>query len=192
MADASNFQNSTFWDPDTTSGVGGWGDPNDDYQTTDGGPADDPTVSYPSPHRLRRNYTPTDSDNPDVLFTSTFTPESQVAMVNDFEGNFVGFHARFEPGSHRSIRYIVGGCIDPLNALWFLLLTDGIEPTQRSFWGLPIDRPCGLCTRPQVVPQWCAPDQCVQPDISNPDISVDPLLMLHHAVRRTSENSLIF
>jgi hypothetical protein len=158
MADASNFQNSTFWDPDTTSGVGGWGDPNDDYQITDGGFADGFIVSYPSPHRLRRNYTPTDPDNPNVLFTSTFTPESQAAMVNNFTGNFVGFQALFQTGSHRSVHLIVGGCVNPLNVLWFLPLTDGIEPTQRSWGCLSIDRPCGLYTRPQVVPQWCVLD----------------------------------
>jgi hypothetical protein len=158
MADAFDFQNSTFWDPDTTSGVGGWGDPNDDYQITDGGFADGFIVSYPSPHRLRRYYTPTPSDNPNELLANAFTPESQVAMVNGFEGNFLGFQARFEPGSHRSVHYIVGGCVNLLNALWFRPLMDRIESTQRPFWCLSIDRPCGLCTRPQVVPQWCAID----------------------------------
>jgi len=149
MADASNFQNSTFWDPDTTSGVGGWGDPNDDGQITDGAFADGFIVSYPSPHRLRRRYTSATSDNPNELLTNTFTPETQVAIVNGFEGSFLGFQARLEPGPHRSIHYIVGGCVNLPNASRLRLLTD---PTQRSFWELPVDRSCRLYTRPQVVP----------------------------------------
>jgi hypothetical protein len=159
MADASNFQNSTFWDPDTTSGVGGWGNPNDDYQITDGGFADGFIVSYPSPHRLRRNYTSTIPGS-NVLWASTFTPESQTAMVNDFKGNFIGFQERFESGSHRSVHSIVGGCVDSLSALWFLPLTDKIKPTQRSLGDLSVDCPCGLYIWPQVVPQWCVLNKC--------------------------------
>jgi len=110
--DASNFENSSFWDPDTTSGVGGWGDPNDDYQITDGAFAADFPVSYPSPHRLRRQYTPIDP-NSTVPLPETFTPESQQAMVNGFVGNFVGFQAFFQSGSHRSIHRIVTGYVNP-------------------------------------------------------------------------------
>jgi len=157
MTDALNFQNSSFWDPDTTSGVGGWGDPNDDDQITDGAFADGFLVSYPSPHRLRRRYTPTTSDNPNELLTNTFAPENQVAIVNGFEGSFIGFQARLEPGPHRSIHYIVGGCVNLLNPSRLRPLTD---PTQRSFWKLSVDRSCRLHTRPQVVPQWCALDHC--------------------------------
>jgi len=150
MADASNFHNSTFWDPDTTSGVGGWGDPNDDDQITDGAFADGFHISYPSPHRLRRRYTPTAPDNPDELFTDEFTPESQVAMVNGFEGDFIGFQARLEPGSHAAIHYIVGGCVNLPNALQLRQLTD---PTQRPAWRLSVHRSCRLHRRPQVVSQ---------------------------------------
>ena len=155
MADASNFQNSTFWDPDTTSGVGGWGDPNDDDQITDGAFADGFIVSYPSPHRLRRRYTPSPSDNPNEILANAFTPESQMALVNGFEGSFLGFQAHLEPGPHRSIHYIVGGCANLLNALWLRPLTD---PTQRPFWKLSEERSCRLHTWPQVVPQWYAPN----------------------------------
>ena len=144
MTDASNFQNSTFWDPDSASGVGGWGDPNDDNQITDGGFADF-LVSYPSPHRIRRLYTPMFPGRPDELSTNEFTPESQVAMVNDFEGNFIGFQTRFESGSHAAVHSIVGGCAKLLNALWFRPLTD---PTQRSCWDLSIDRSCWLLIWP--------------------------------------------
>ena len=139
ITDASNFQNSTFWDPDTTSGVGGWGDPNDDDQITDGAFADDFHVSYPSPHRLRRRYTPTAPGNPDEPLTNEFTPESQAAMVNGFEGDFIGFQARLGPGSHGAIHEIVGGCVNLLSALRLRPLTDH---TQRPWRNLSIDRSC--------------------------------------------------
>jgi len=155
ITDASNFQNSTFWDPDTTSGVGGWGDSNDDDQITDGAFADDFIVSYPSPHRLRRRYTPNNPNNPDELLTTVFTPESQAAMVNGFQGDFIGFQARFAPGSHAAVHDIVGGCVNLPNALRLCPLTD---PTQRPFWKLSVDRSCRLHRRPQVVPQWWVPD----------------------------------
>ena len=139
VTDASNFENSTFWDPDTTSGVGGWGDPNNDNQITDGGFAKDFVLSYPVPHRLRRQYTPIFPGGPATPLMKAFTPESQVAMVNDFEGSFVGFQTKFQSGSHAAVHFIVGGYINLLPALWFCLLTD---PTQRSFWDLSIKRSC--------------------------------------------------
>ena len=160
ITDASNFQNSTFWDPDTTSGVGGWGDPDDDDQITDGAFADDFLLSYPSPHRLRRRYTPTNPSNPDVLLTSEFTPESQVAMVNGFVGDFSGFQAWFAPGSHTAIHFIVGGYVNLRNALRICQLTD---TTQRPFGKLSVERSCRLHRRSQVVPQWWVPDCCAYP-----------------------------
>ena len=124
VTDASNFENSTFWDPDTTSGVGGWGDPNDDYQITSGGFAKDFVLSYPVPHRLRRQYTLMDPDNPGVFLANEFTPESQIAAVNGFAGSFVGFQARIDLGSHLAVHRIVGGYVNLLNALCFHPLTD--------------------------------------------------------------------
>ena len=117
MTDASNFLNSTFWDPDPTSGLGGWGDSNDDHQVTAGAFADDFFLSYPSLHKLRRIYGPTMPEKPGQILTDAFTPESQVAMVNDFVGNFTGFQARFEGGAHGAIHRIVGGCVSFLNTL---------------------------------------------------------------------------
>jgi len=113
MTDASDFENSTFWDPDTISGVGRWGDPNNDYQITDGAFAADFPVSYPSPHRLRRQYTPIDPFS-GVFLPETFTPESQRAMVNGFVADFVGFQAFLQAGSHLSIHRMVTGYANPL------------------------------------------------------------------------------
>ena len=139
VTDASNFQDSTFWDPDTTSGVGGWGNPNDDYQITSGAFAKDFIVSYPVPHRIRRQYTPDLPGGPASPLAKAFTPESQAAMVNGFEGDFVGFQAKFESGSHGAIHIIVGGYVNLLPALWSHPLTD---PTQRSHRVLSIKRSC--------------------------------------------------
>jgi len=109
MADASNFQNSTFWDSDADSGIGGWGDPNDDNQITNGGFANF-TVSYPAYHRIRRQYTPISGAG--VSLAALFTPESQTAMVAGTVGSFIGFQAAFEPRSHAAIHQIVGGCVN--------------------------------------------------------------------------------
>jgi tyrosinase len=55
--DAPDFYESSFWkDSDPKSGLGGWGDPNADYQVPDGG-LRDLQLSYPSPHHVRRNFT---------------------------------------------------------------------------------------------------------------------------------------
>ena len=132
MTDAPNFENSTFWDPDATSGVGGWGDPNDDYQITDGAFATGFPVSYPSPHRFRRQYTPILPGTSELL-TNMFTPESQMAMVNGSVGNFVGFQATFESRSHGAIHRIMGGCVNLFNALQPHLLTHRAHA--EIFWG---------------------------------------------------------
>ena len=152
VTDAANFQNSTFWDPDTTSGMGGWGDPNDDYQITSGAFGEDFTISYPVPHRPRRQYTSSVVGGPASPLTNAFTPEAIAAMVNGYEGSFVGFQADFEGGPHRAIHTIMGGCVNLL-MLWSRQLTD---PTQRSYWDLPIKRSCYLCPWSQVDPQRCA------------------------------------
>ena len=160
MADASNFQNSTFWDPDTTSGVGGWGDPDDDDQITDGAFADGFIVSYPLSHRLRRRYTPKNPGSPRELLTNAFTPESQLAMINSFQGDFIGFQVRLESGSHAAVHEIVGGCANLPNALRLCLLTDF---AQRPLWKLSVDRSCKLYRRSQVGPQWWVPVWCAYP-----------------------------
>jgi len=110
VTDTPNFQNSSFWNPNVTDGVGGWGDPNDDYQITDGGFADGFSVAYPEPHRVRRMYNPTFVGQTVPLVT-LITPESQAAMVNGFVGDYIGFQAVFESGSHGAVHRMVGGCV---------------------------------------------------------------------------------
>jgi len=106
--DASNFENSTFWDPDPDSGIGGWGDPNDDNQITTGGLAANFTVSYPSPHRIRRSYSPVEAAT-GRNFLDSITPESQKIMVNGSVGDYIDFQTIFESGSHAAVHFMVGG-----------------------------------------------------------------------------------
>jgi tyrosinase len=54
--DAPDFYESSFWkDSDPMSGLGGWGDPNDDYSVHDGG-FRNLQLAYPVPHHVRRNF----------------------------------------------------------------------------------------------------------------------------------------
>ena len=122
MTDASDFENSTFWDSDPTSGIGGWGDPNNDYEITSGGFANDFPVSYPSPHELRRRYTPTFPGFPDLV--TLITPESQEAIINGSVGDFIGFQAALAVGSHAAVHLMVGGCVNLPKLLWFHPLTE--------------------------------------------------------------------
>jgi tyrosinase len=134
IADASDFVNSTFWDPDPTTAVGGWGDPNDDYRVPNGGFATGFPLSYPLPHRLRREYQ--GSSFPDFL--NEIKPANVAAMVNGFVGTFIGFQAFLENGPHTAIHSLVGACVGLLISLSFRLLTG---PTQGSRGAVPRKRP---------------------------------------------------
>ena len=113
----SNFQNSTLWNPDTTSGLGGWGDPNNDNQITDGAFANDFTISYPVSHRPRLQYTPTNPIEPGVPLTDQSTHEALAALVNSSEGGFIGFQAGVEEVCHGVAHHVVGGYTNLLNVL---------------------------------------------------------------------------
>ncbi|KAI0264047.1 hypothetical protein BGY98DRAFT_1103701 [Russula aff. rugulosa BPL654] len=59
---------SSFWkDSDPSCGLGGWGDPNNDYQVPDGA-LSNMTLAYPSPHTVRRNFTLQPFQVPDEPF----------------------------------------------------------------------------------------------------------------------------
>lgn len=117
--DADNFYNSSFFDPNTKSGLGGWGDPSDDIQITTGAFASDFVLQYPVPHRIRRNYTamsvsfgPDTEPITDPLY-SFFTPQRVKDMVDGFPGDYVGFQELFEGGDgpHGALHQIVGGSV---------------------------------------------------------------------------------
>jgi len=124
--DAHDFYNSKFFDNSSSSGVGAWGDPANDYQIFTGG-LKDIMLAYPSPHHIRRNFTilpfalpnalnlfPGDPTAPppqgDLMINTTFTKEDVDYMVNDFQGDFIGFQAWMESGGvHPSMHLIISG-----------------------------------------------------------------------------------
>ena len=107
--DAHDFYHTNFLDNLT---VGGWGDPDNDYQISTGG-FKDIIMAYPSPHRIRRNYTlypyaspgfpPPWGNDPaappppaDLMINTTMTKENVDYTVNNYEGDFFGFQTYFE------------------------------------------------------------------------------------------------
>ncbi|KAF9644191.1 Di-copper centre-containing protein [Thelephora ganbajun] len=124
--DAHDFYNSPFFD-NSSFGVGGWGDPAKDDQIYTGG-FKDVIRAYPNPHHIRRRYTPYPFANPnatspfandpsapplpkDFLINTTMTRENVDYLVDNFEGNFIGFHSYLEslPGIHGGAHLILGG-----------------------------------------------------------------------------------
>jgi tyrosinase len=107
--DAHDFYNANIFD-NSSSGVGGWGDPANDFQITTGG-FKDMLVAYPSPHHIRRNFSLYPFQNPNTLnpFTdpsvplptglminTSMTEQNVNFSVNSFEGDFIGFQAYME------------------------------------------------------------------------------------------------
>jgi tyrosinase len=99
-----------MFDNDEVSGLGGWGDPNDDIQITTGGFKDLVRV-YPSPHRIRRRYTlqpladipnPFPNDplappiNTSIFINGSFARANYDFLLNGFVGDFEGFQAYLE------------------------------------------------------------------------------------------------
>jgi tyrosinase len=119
--------------------MGGWGAPGDDYQITTGAFATDYPLTYPSLHRLRRQYTPTapGTNGTNVTLTDLFTPESQIALVNSYEANFIRFQQTLEGGSHGAVHRIVGAYVNPNSLCYYPF----IESTQRPCGYLSFDRP---------------------------------------------------
>jgi tyrosinase len=124
--DAEDFYNSDIFDDDPRYGLGGWGDPNNDYQITTGG-FKDIVRPYPTPHHIRRNFTLFPFDNPaipppfaddptaprvppDFMVNTTITPQNVEFMVNSFEGDFEAFQAYMESltGPHAGPHVMVG------------------------------------------------------------------------------------
>ncbi|KAF8751657.1 Di-copper centre-containing protein [Rhizoctonia solani] len=92
-----------IWDIDPESGLGGFGDPNDDYTVKTG--ALNITLAYPIIHKLRRRYMPIlDLENvTKIPANSTFSQEEVDSLLAQPEGNFTAFHASAE-------RDLAGGC----------------------------------------------------------------------------------
>jgi len=116
--DALHFYESSFWkDFDPASGVGGWGNPNADFEVPNGGFHTLP-LSYPSPHTVRRNFTVLPFNVPYPFFTeprkmanSSFSASAIEAILRTAAGNYKGFQTALETfeGPHSSVHAIVGG-----------------------------------------------------------------------------------
>ncbi|QRV92816.1 tyrosinase [Ceratobasidium sp. AG-Ba] len=111
LSDTADFEHSTIWDNDPRFGLGGFGDPQDDFTVKTGGL--NLEFAYPIPHKLRRQYRP-DFEFPGIPSTpanATFTKQEINKLLNIQEGNFTAFQAYMEgfPGMHGAIHSMVGG-----------------------------------------------------------------------------------
>ncbi|TFK97259.1 Di-copper centre-containing protein [Pterulicium gracile] len=111
--DAANFQNSDFFqDSSSTSGLGGWGDPTKDFAVPDGALAGF-RLSYPSPHTLRRIFTPQPFlQYGSLVFAVDLFKKSDVdRAVNGHTGDFKAFQGDVEAliGMHSAVHVGVGG-----------------------------------------------------------------------------------
>jgi tyrosinase len=102
--DAPNFFESSFWqDFDSSSGLGGWGDPNNDYRVPNGA-LSNMTLTYPSSHTVRRNFTlqpfqdPNQPlySNPDMQANSSFSSSAIQAILGTSAGDYPGFQMGIE------------------------------------------------------------------------------------------------
>ncbi|KAK7030253.1 hypothetical protein VNI00_014270 [Paramarasmius palmivorus] len=105
-----------FKDSDPKSGLGGWGDPTNDFQVPDGGFSSS-KLTYPSFHTVRRNFTlqpfgifPPELADPARYANISFTPQEVSKLVNGFVGDYKGFQTYLEAteGVHSSVHLIVG------------------------------------------------------------------------------------
>ncbi|KAJ7691048.1 Di-copper centre-containing protein [Mycena rosella] len=124
VKDSADVHDSPIFDADPESGLGGWGDPANDFRVPNGAFSNtsDFHLTYPSPHTLRRNYTLQPLLNfplPGFLTAAdeqldgnaTFTPAERDKLVNGFVGDFKGFQSYFESfnGSHGAVHLTLGG-----------------------------------------------------------------------------------
>ena len=93
------------------SGLGGWGDPNDDFRVPDGGFHKLP-LSYPTPHTVRRNFTLLSFNLPFRSFlitdrqemgNSSFTASIIEAILEIPAGDYKGFQTVLEAPGVRAI-----------------------------------------------------------------------------------------
>jgi len=113
VTDSSDTEHATIFDNDTVSGLGGWGDRNNDSQITTGG-FKDTVMAYPIRHRIRRTYTlrplgdlpsktfPDDPQappiDPNIMINGTFTKVNYDFTLNGSLGNFTAFQTYLEGG----------------------------------------------------------------------------------------------
>ncbi|CAE6436017.1 unnamed protein product [Rhizoctonia solani] len=145
--DAVNFEKSSIFNADKTSGLGTWGDSNDDDTVKDGG-FSNLTFTYPTPHHLRRKYVPFPYMAPAGVDPSlypydtfkganlTFTLGEVLKLLAQPTGDFKKFQYYMEQAQsmHTSIHMILGGDLGglcPANA----------TPAECPFSGAPTISP---------------------------------------------------
>ena len=199
--------NSPFFDS-SSSGVGGWGDPKNDYQIYTGGFKDQIRV-YPNPHHIRRNFSLFPFSNPDLLLpfagdpaappspaglmiNTTMTKDNVDYLVNSFEGDFFGFQEYAESTNvSLTFHYMFFGHPDPLHIghspwrtshpRWVSVLQFWDPCSVRSFWLTKFRSDMtGFCSNGAV------PPDCYSGTKWTPN---DPVFFLHHGVRILSATS---
>ena len=78
--------------------------------------------AYPTPHRIRRNYTLYPFDDPNfvlpfplpkhLMVNTTITKENVDHVVNNYEGDYFGFQAYFESATVSLILPLLIFCFD--------------------------------------------------------------------------------
>ncbi|EUC60359.1 tyrosinase tyrosinase: common central domain protein [Rhizoctonia solani AG-3 Rhs1AP] len=145
--DTGNFEKSSIFNADKTSGLGTWGDANDDYTVKDGG-FWNMTFAYPTRHHLRRKYVPFPYMAPAGVDPSlypydtfkganlTFTLGEVLKLLAQPTGDFKKFQYYMEQAQsmHTSVHMILGGDLGglcPANA----------TPAECPFSGAPTISP---------------------------------------------------
>ena len=185
VQDSYDTEHSAMFDDDEWSGLGRWGDPNDDIQITTGGFRDIVRV-YPSPHRIRRNYTlqplvnipnpfPNDPLAPpidtSILINGSFTRANYDFLLNGFVGDFRGFQGYLE-GPRVCVH------LPPPSAPFDILTsTQGAHGGPHLIMGGDMT---GFC------PNGTGAPDCYAGPKWTPN---DPMFFLHHAVRPAPPSS---
>jgi tyrosinase len=92
---SDNYFNDFVFSSSSTTGFGGNGDPNNDYQITDGAFVEDFKRFYPVPNNIRRNFTQFPFD-PAVPANYSFNATAIETLVSGHVGDFVSFQDYFE------------------------------------------------------------------------------------------------
>ncbi|KAF8761586.1 Di-copper centre-containing protein [Rhizoctonia solani] len=114
--DSLSLNTSGIFSTNSVTGLGGFGDPLNDYQITTGG-FSNMTVAYPVKHRIRRQFTPFPYldwywlQRPNEAANATITKAYIDAAINGYVGDFVGFQNATEKAQafHPNIHMILGG-----------------------------------------------------------------------------------
>ncbi|KAF7294348.1 Peptidase S53 domain-containing protein [Mycena chlorophos] len=122
--DSADVYNSPlFGDFNSETGLGGWGDPSNDYTVYNGAFSNTSgfNLAYPTPHNLRRNFTLQpfltsgyflpDVAQQQLYVNETFTNEQVQKMIHGFVGDYKGLQTYIEGfnGTHQGVHLMLGG-----------------------------------------------------------------------------------